>query len=120
MTASTQPQQTQSDPAQSTPIVYASSLAIDVATMKLVPEADTIANETRVVFERISRQLEAAGLTLADVVKTTCYLSDESHREEFATAYDETFAPGPYPVNLTIVLGLAGDCRVQIEVAAAR
>ncbi|MFT4233060.1 MAG: RidA family protein, partial [Leucobacter sp.] len=94
--------------APTSPIVYASSLAIDVATMKLVPEADTIANETRVVLERISRQLEAQGLGLGDVVKTTCYLSDESHREEFALAYADAFAGRPEPVNLTIVLGLAG------------
>ncbi len=101
------------------PLVYASSLAIDVATMKLVPEADTIANEVDVVLGRISKQLEAKDLTLKDVVKTTCYLRDESYREEFVKAYDAAFAPGPYPVNLTVVLGLAGNCRVQIEVVAA-
>lgn len=107
------------DSTLTSPLVYASSLAIDVATMKLVPEADTITNETAVVLERISRQLEAKGFGLADVVKTTCYLSDESYREEFNRAYDAAFAPGPYPVNLTIVLGLAGNCRVQIEVVAS-
>ena len=107
-------------PRDTAPLIYASSLAIDVATMKLVPEADTIANETRVVLERIERQLAAQGASLADVVKTTCYLSNEAHRAEFVAAYDEAFAPGPYPVNLTIVLGLAGNCRVQIEVVAAR
>ncbi|GHB73803.1 hypothetical protein GCM10010377_75260 [Streptomyces viridiviolaceus] len=102
-----------------TPFVYASSLAIDVATMKLVPEADTIANETRVVFERISARLAHSGLTLRDVVKTTCYLSDESHLEEFVEAYEAVFAPGPYPVTSTLFLGIAGNCRVQVEVVAA-
>lgn len=109
-----------SDPNEKSPIVFASSLAIDVATMQLVPEADTIANETRVVLERIGRQLEAKGSSLKNVVKTTCYLREERYRDEFVAAYDEAFGPEPYPVNLTLVLGLAGNCRVQIEVVATR
>lgn len=102
------------------PFVYASALAIDVATMRLVPEADTIAHETEVVLARIGARLEANGLGFADVVKTTCYLRDAAHLDEFATAYEKAFAPGPLPVTCTVVLGLAGDCRVQIDVVAAR
>jgi 2-iminobutanoate/2-iminopropanoate deaminase len=101
------------------PFVYASSLAIDVEKMQRLPEADTIANETRVVLQRITAQLEKAGLTLRDVVKTTCYLRDESYRMEFIDAYREVFSPGPYPARCTVVLGLAADCRVQIEAVAA-
>lgn len=101
------------------PFAYASSLAISVETMRRVPEADTIANEVRVVLDRISAQLRAKGLALRDVVKTTCYLRDESYRPEFIEAYREAFAPGPFPARCTLVLGLAGDCRVQIEVVAA-
>jgi 2-iminobutanoate/2-iminopropanoate deaminase len=87
--------------------------------MKRVPEADTIADETRVVLERIQKQLANAGLTLRDIAKTTCYLREESYRMEFVEAYREIFAPGPYPARCTVVLGLAGDCRVQIEAVAA-
>ncbi|MGH3242043.1 MAG: RidA family protein [Spirillospora sp.] len=101
------------------PLVYAVSLAIDVATMKRVPEADTVANETRVVLDRLGARLADSGLTLRDVAKTTCYLRDESYYEEFERAYREAFAPGPYPARSTVVLGLAGDCRVQIEAVAA-
>src|ERR1700722_8876798 len=56
------------------PFVYASSLAIDVEKMQRLPDADTIADETRIVLERISARLQRAGLTLRDVVKTTCYI----------------------------------------------
>lgn len=102
----------------SSPLVYASALAITPETMERAPGADSIADETRIVFERISKQLEAAGVTLSDVIKTTCYLSDETYREEFVTAYEEVFADAPYPVTVVLVLGLAGACRVQIEVVA--
>jgi 2-iminobutanoate/2-iminopropanoate deaminase len=100
------------------PLTFASSLAIDVETMKRVPEADSIAAEARVVFDRIENQLAREGLTLRDVAKATCYLREESYRAEFLDAYKAAFEPGPYPARNKIVLGLAGDCRVQIEVIA--
>jgi 2-iminobutanoate/2-iminopropanoate deaminase len=53
------------------------------------------------------------------VVKSTCYFSDEAHRFEAIEAYRQAFAPGPYPARCSFTLGLAGDCRVQIEVVAA-
>jgi 2-iminobutanoate/2-iminopropanoate deaminase len=107
-------------PPSRSPFVYASSLAIDVATMTLVPEADTIEHEVGVVVGRIASQLEKAGLGLADVVKTTCYLRDEQYLDEFRAAYREAFGPGPYPASHTVILGLAGNCRVQIETVAVK
>ena len=101
------------------PFVYVGSLAIDMKTLKRMTEADTIAAETKIVLGMIEKQLAEHDLTLRDVVKTTCYLSDESHRMEFIGAYREAFAPGPYPARTTLVLGIAVDCRVQIEVVAA-
>jgi 2-iminobutanoate/2-iminopropanoate deaminase len=99
--------------------VYASSLAIDVETMRRVPEAATVAQETNVVLDRIQVRLSQSGLTLRDVIKTTCYVSDEAYRMEMIEAYKKRFAPGPYPARVTVALGLAGDCRVQIEAVAA-
>ncbi|MFD2472052.1 RidA family protein [Amycolatopsis silviterrae] len=101
------------------PFVYASSLAIDVATMRRVPEAATIAGETAVVFQRIGKQLDAAGLSVKDIVKTTTYVRDESYLEEFEQAYREIFASQDLPARCTVLLGLAGDCRIQVEVTAA-
>jgi 2-iminobutanoate/2-iminopropanoate deaminase len=37
---------------------------------------------------------------------------------EFIEAYRDFFSPGPYPARCSLVLGIAGDCRVQIEVIA--
>ncbi|MFT4085420.1 MAG: RidA family protein [Nocardioides sp.] len=101
------------------PFVYASALAIDVATMKLVPEADTIEHEIEVVLSRVAARLAAAGLGLEDVVKTTCYVREASDVEEVAAGYAKAF-PGQLPVTNTVVLGLAGNCRVQIDTVAAR
>lgn len=100
------------------PLVFAAALAIDLETMKRVAEADTIANETRVCLRRLEGILREAGCTLRDIAKTTCYLSDEAYRSEFIDAYKEVFEPGPYPARCSFVLGLAGDCRVQIEAIA--
>jgi 2-iminobutanoate/2-iminopropanoate deaminase len=101
-------------------LVFASASAIDPATMRRVPEADTVANETRVCFERIERTLLEAGLDLSDIAKATCWVSDEAHRMDFIFAYRDLLAPGPYPSRATFSIGLPGDARVQIDAIAAR
>lgn len=97
---------------------YASAVAIDVGTMKRLAGADTIGNETRICLEGIEDTLREAGLSRRDIVKTTCYLRDESYRMEFLEAYKAFFGDGPYPCRCTVVLGIAGDCRVQVEATA--
>ncbi len=104
----------------SSPFAYAAALAIDFETLGRRKDADSIAAETRIVIDQIEEQLAGEGLTLRDVIKTSCYLSDEAHRMEFIEAYQGAFSPGPYPARTTLVLGIAGDCRVQIEAIAER
>jgi 2-iminobutanoate/2-iminopropanoate deaminase len=99
-------------------LVFASALAIDTKTMKRVPEAKTIADETRIVIKRLESLLAEAGCTLRDVAKTTCFVRDEAYRMEFVFAYKECFDPGPYPSRASYSIGLAGDCRVQIDAIA--
>ncbi|MEV0685532.1 RidA family protein [Nocardia sp. NPDC050378] len=100
--------------------VYAGGMALDLETLNRKPEADTIANETKIALAEIEGLLKAAGCGLRDVVKTTCYLSDDSYRKEFWEAYTEVFAPGPFPARTTFVVGIAGDCRVEIDAIAVR
>lgn len=100
--------------------VFAGGMALDLETLKRKPEADTIADETRIALEEIKSILAEAGCTLKDVVKTSCYLSDDSYRKEFWTAYTEVFGEGPYPARTTLVVGIAGDCRVEIDAVAIR
>ncbi|MGH3244329.1 MAG: RidA family protein [Spirillospora sp.] len=101
-------------------LVFASGLAIDASTMRRVPEAATIKDEVRVCLQRIEGTLREAGLTLKDLAKVTCWVSEEAHRMEFVYAYRDLLAPGPYPSRATFSIGLAGDCRVQIDALAAR
>ncbi|MFF0492571.1 RidA family protein [Nocardia sp. NPDC004068] len=100
--------------------VFAGGMALDLDTLRRKPEADTIADETRIALAEVEALLAAAGCTLRDVVKTTCYLSDDSYRKEFWETYTEIFAPGPYPARTTFVVGIAGGCRVEIDVIAVR
>ncbi|MFD2472073.1 RidA family protein [Amycolatopsis silviterrae] len=99
---------------------FASGIAIDPATMRRVPEAGTVGEETRVVLALLEDQLAQAGCGLGDIVKTTCYVREETDRMEFVQAYRDVFAPGPYPARCTVALGVAGDCRVQIDAIAYR
>jgi enamine deaminase RidA (YjgF/YER057c/UK114 family) len=100
--------------------VFAGGMALDHTTNLRHPDAVTIADETRMVLEEIRQVLELAGATLADVVKTTCFLSDEAYRVEFWTTYKEVFGEGPYPARSTFVVGIAAGCRVEIDAIAYR
>ncbi|NEW26597.1 RidA family protein [Nocardia cyriacigeorgica] len=100
--------------------VFAGGMALDLETLRRKPGADSIADETKIALAEIESVLAAAGCSLRDVVKTTCYLSDDSYRKEFWEAYTEVFAPGPYPARTTFVVGIAGDCRVEIDAIAVR
>lgn len=101
-------------------LVYADASALDPATRRRVEGLETIAQETTVAIDRLAATLAQAGLTLADVVKVNCYLTDDSQRAEFWRTFDAAFAPGPYPVRVTQVGGLIGDLRVLLDAVAAR
>jgi 2-iminobutanoate/2-iminopropanoate deaminase len=86
--------------------------------------------ETGVVAPDLSRQveqaitnleavLEACGCTLADVVKTTCFLSDIGDFSVFDEIYRRRF-PVPYPARSTVGVALAGDLLFEIEAWAVR
>lgn len=100
--------------------VYTAGLAMDPATMKRRADAASIGDETKICLQNIEIVLAEEGLTLKDVVKTTCYLRDNAYRGEFIEAYRAAFGDGPYPARCTFVLGIASDLRVQIEAIAAR
>jgi len=76
--------------------------------------------ETRAMLENVGRLLTAAGLTFADVVKSTVYLRDFDDFAAMNTVYREYFPTDP-PTRATVgVTALAADYVVEIEVMAAR
>jgi enamine deaminase RidA (YjgF/YER057c/UK114 family) len=101
-------------------LVFADASALDPDTYRRVPEARSVADETRICLERLELTLEQAGCTLKDLVKVNSYLSDDAHRAEFWESYGEVLAPGPYPPRVTQVTELDGDTRVLLDVVAAR
>lgn len=80
--------------------------------------ADSVAEQTRQVLRNVRATLEAAGLTMDDVLKTTVHLADLADFAEFNEAYAEFFAE-PRPARTTVGSQLAG-IKVEIDVVAGR
>ena len=79
---------------------------------------ESIESETRQVLENVRAILAAAGLSLAQVVKTTCYLADMNDFQAFNAVYATYFTDQP-PARTTIQAGrLPGDIRVEVEAIA--
>ena len=91
-------------------------VAIDPATGELVPGA--IREQTTRVLTNLTNVLRGAGLTLADVVKTTVYLADMADFAAMNEVYGAAFGDTP-PARTTIAAaGLPKNARVEIECVA--
>jgi reactive intermediate/imine deaminase len=77
---------------------------------------ETIEEQTTQTLENIKAILEAAGLGMGNVVKTTVHLSDLSLFPRFNEAYARFF-PDPKPVRTTVGSNLLG-ILVEIDVVA--
>ena len=79
-----------------------------------------IETQTRHVFERLRAVVEAAGGSMADIVRTTTYITDREHRPITNELRREYFPGTPYPTNtLLVVAGLAlPEYLVEIEAMA--
>jgi 2-iminobutanoate/2-iminopropanoate deaminase len=82
-----------------------------------VPPADVRA-ETELVIDYIRRTLNAAGLGLEHVVKTTVYVTDFADYAAINEVYAREF-PQPFPARATVqVAGLLAGARLEIEAVA--
>ena len=91
-------------------------LALDPATGEFVEGG--IGDQTRRVLQNIGTILEAAGSSLAKVVRTTVYLADIADFSAMNQAYATFFAP-PYPARSTIQAAkLPKDARIEVDVIA--
>jgi 2-iminobutanoate/2-iminopropanoate deaminase len=76
--------------------------------------------ETERVIRNLQGVLDAAGCSLADVVKTTCFLADIDDFATFNGVYAR-FWPDPPPARSTFqVAALPRGARVEIEAIAVR
>lgn len=91
---------------------------IDPATGVLVPGG--IAEQTAQVFDNLEAVLRDAGLSLADVIKCTVFLTTMDDFPEMNAEYGRRFAE-PFPARSTVaVAGLPLGARVEIELVAHR
>lgn len=99
--------------------VYASGqLPINPATGSF-PEGG-VQEQTRQSLENVKAILGEAGLTLANVVKTTVYLADMGDFAAMNGIYSEYFGE-PYPARSAVaVKALPKGALVEVEVIAAR
>jgi 2-iminobutanoate/2-iminopropanoate deaminase len=99
-------------------LLFASGqIPLDPATGSLV-DGDVDA-QTRRVMDNLAAVLAAAGLSFANVVRTTIYLVDMN---DFASVNDVygTYFREPYPARATVqVARLPKDARVEIDAVAA-
>ena len=97
--------------------IYCSGqIPIDPATGAII-DGD-IATQTRQVLTNLSKVLEAAGVSLDHVVKTTVYLADMNDFTAMNAVYG-TFFSSPAPARSTVQAArLPRDARVEIDVIA--
>jgi 2-iminobutanoate/2-iminopropanoate deaminase len=92
-------------------------LGLDPATGKLV---DGIDNQAERALLNLEAVLGEAGLTMADVVKTTIYLVDLSHFAQMNAIYSRHVIAPPPARSTVQVAGLALGALIEIEVVARR
>lgn len=102
-------------------LVYTSGqVALDPSTGQIVPGA--IAEQTTQVLENLKAVLEAAGTTLASIIKTVVFLKDMNDFAAMNAIYGKYLAPEGVvaPARSTVeVARLPKDALVEIEVIAA-
>jgi 2-iminobutanoate/2-iminopropanoate deaminase len=93
-------------------------VGLDPATGELVPGG--LEAQTERAIRNLEAVLDAAGCTLADVVKTTCFLADINDFAAFNAVYAR-FWPDPPPARSTFqVAALPKAASVEIEATAVR
>ena len=98
-------------------MVYTSGqVALDPVSGKL--NGTTVAAQTEQVLLNLTAVLSGAGLSLADVVKTTVFLIDMKDFAEMNEVYAKHFPDSPPARSTVAVVGLPKDARVEIEAVA--
>jgi 2-iminobutanoate/2-iminopropanoate deaminase len=98
-------------------LFLAGQIPLDPASATLI-DGD-ISAQARRVLDNIGAVLAAAGLSFADVVKTTVFLADMNDMAAMNQIYT-TYFPDPQPARSTVqVARLPRDVRIEIEAIAS-
>lgn len=99
-------------------IFVSGQLPVDAKTGEFVPGG--VSEQARQSLENIKHILTEAGLTMADIVKTTVFLSDMSLFAEMNAVYATCFE-GAFPARSAVaVKALPKGALVEIECIVAR
>lgn len=93
-------------------------IALDPKTGKLVE--GNIDVQARRVFESIKAIIEKTGLTMADVVKVTAFLSSLEDYPLFNAVYGQYFTADPPPVRTTVQARMPFGALVEVDVIAVK
>jgi 2-iminobutanoate/2-iminopropanoate deaminase len=104
--------------------VVAGGFVYTAGQVGLVPETrlfagPTIEAQTRQVLTNLAAVLNAAGCSMADVVKASVFLADMSDFAAMNTVYAEFFPDNPPSRTTVQVARLPLDARVEIDLIAA-
>ncbi|MDF3307940.1 RidA family protein [Rhodococcus koreensis] len=83
------------------------------------PVTGGVQDEIHAAFANVRRHLAAAGATMSDIVKVTCYLSDLGFFPDYNQVWSEVFGTQP-PARTTFQVGLHPPFRVELDVTAYR
>lgn len=97
-------------------VFTAGQIAIDPATGELIEGG--IAAQTERVFQNLSAVLDAAGASLASVVKTTVFLKDMGEFTAMNEVYGRHFGDHRPARSTVQAARLPKDCSVEIEAIA--
>lgn len=93
-------------------------IAIDPQTGKMIE--GNIEAQARRVFESIKSIVEKAGMTMADVVKVTAFLSNLADYPKFNAVYGEYFKSDPPPVRTTVQAQMPFNALVEVDGIAVK
>lgn len=100
-------------------VFLSGQIPLDPASGALV--AGGIEQQTRQVLANLGAVLGAAGLSFADVLRTTIYLVDLADFPRVNAVYAEHFSARPQPARATLqVAALPLGASVEIDAIAAR
>lgn len=100
-------------------VVYtAGQIALDPATGEVV--AGGVSEQTERVFANLGAILQAAGTSLASVVKTTVYLTDMNDFKAMNDVYARAFGDHRPARSTVAVAALPRGVSVEIDVIARR
>lgn len=92
-------------------------IPLDPDTMVLVGE--NVTEQTEQIFKNVKAVLTAAGVSLANVVKTTVFLKDMNDFGAMNEVYARTFGEHKPARSAVEVARLPKDCLVEIECIAS-